>query len=88
MHLKEGAKIELQREICKSELQVVCYRLSAGVLQVVYRLFAEYLQVGLLIWTFPVIQCCFYPISTFQKNVLPTDRWMDRQTNSTMDRPS
>ena len=42
--LKEEAKIELQKEITQICLQVACYRLFAGVLQVffLYGLFAEY----------------------------------------------
>ena len=40
MCLKEGTKIELQRDISQIGLQVVYCRLFAGILQVVYRLFA------------------------------------------------
>ena len=43
MRLKEGTMIELQREISQNSLQVVYCRVSAGVLQVVYRLFAGFL---------------------------------------------
>ena len=45
MRLKEGTKIELQREISQNGLQVVYCRFSAGVLQVDCRLFKGYLQV-------------------------------------------
>ena len=44
MHLKERMKIELQRDISQISLQIIYCILFAGVVQVVYRLFAGYLQ--------------------------------------------
>ena len=59
MRLKEGTTIELQGDISQIGLQVVYFRLFAGSLQVVYRLFASYLQSGIHVLTFSIILCCF-----------------------------
>ena len=55
MRLKEGIKIESHN--C---LQVVYCKFFAGVLQVVYRLFAGSLQLGTISFSFPVILCRFH----------------------------
>lgn len=81
MCLKEGVKITLQRHIW---LQIDRSRLSAGMLQVVWRLFAGYLQSGIHISTFPIFLWCFLSISAVRKKTRnrrtdrPTDRWTDR----------
>ena len=69
----ENAKMGCHCTISQIGLQVTCYRLSAGVLQVVYRLFADYLQTGIHISIFPVMICCFHSI--FADG--PTDRQTD-----------
>ena len=67
MSLKEGTKIELQKDISQiilpviycnffaGALQVVYCRLFAGSLQVVDMLFAGNLQSGIHVLTFPMI---------------------------------
>ena len=44
MRLKAGTKIKLQKDISQNYFQFFYCRSFAGVLQVVYRLFADYLQ--------------------------------------------
>ena len=75
MRLKEGTKIELQRDISQICLQVVYCRLFAGILQIVYRLFAvrdPYFDFSSDHMPFP---------NNFRglkkKNALPTDRRTD-----------
>ena len=71
------------------EQLVTCYRLFAGVLQVVYSLFASYLQSGIHTWTFPLILCGLVPVQypVFEKRI--ADRRTDRRTmDARMDGPT
>ena len=68
---KEG-RDELQREICQNSLQVVYCRFFAGVLQVLYKLFAGLLQLGSHTSTFSVILCHFYSISELSRTRIQT----------------
>ena len=63
--MKEGTKIELLRAISQNGLQVVYCRFSAGVLQVVYRVFA--VRKSYHYMSFP------FNFRGSIKNALPTD---------------
>ena len=52
-----------QIDISQIGLLVACYKLSTGVLQAVYRLFADYLHSGIHISAFPVMLCRFHSFS-------------------------
>ena len=54
-------------------LQIVYCKFSPGVLQVVYRLFADYLHTGSHILTYPVV-LCHYIILAFKISVLKKKR--------------
>ena len=77
MHPKDVTKIESETDASQKGLQVVYCKLFAGLLLVVYRLFAGCLQSAIHISTFPVILCHFHLNSGVQKNMLPTDPWTD-----------
>ena len=74
MRLKEGTKIELQREISQNSLQVVYRRFIAGFLQA----FASYLLSG------SHVLCHFHLIFAVGKKTLR----MDGRTNGQTDGPT
>ena len=82
MRPKEGTNIDLQREISQNGLQVVYCRFSAGVLQVVFRLFAGYLQSGSHILNYPVIKVVSTQFLWFEKT---RSRWTDGYTDPHID---
>ena len=54
-------------------------QLSGAIMQVIYELFAAYIQPWIHILTFSVILCHFHSKSTILKKMHSS--WMDRQTN-------